>query len=489
MVSTNRLWNPGSYPNFSQMTGLGAMAMDPSGTMVPQYDWLLGFHFDNENFSSCLKTGSACDAPFTSPWNGSVDPQPGIAPLGPFQELYAFDRAQNGGQRGVPHYYLNGNPNVARAYSSDEGGIVNADGDHRMDITGSYRVSSFEHGQRAPNQPAPGVFVQLQGHLAKRFLPLAWGGIARGARGIATWRDEPSPLFLRGPLLRICGNSLPTLVERLTLENPVPGSIVQGAQSVAQAEILEDEGAWSGCGGPSGRTYMIKMQPNGVGAENFFTVGEALEDPVTGLPLGDATVAEVVPPYEVVHVGSLDQFDWTNDLPTFRDNVAFLHPVLETDHDTAWEANCLATLTNVPGNPTVPFGEGVVCGGRTLDDVAYLIVSNTHFEIDPFAPYLQQHVGETMDVDVTLSNLTFPVEQYRRFDFAANDFETAVTPVSGNQFTLQLDPLSATVLMLPEPSASLGIGSGGLVLLALHRRRRGARVERRDVARLERGER
>jgi len=458
LTNATRLWNPESYPTVDTvLTSLSLTATDPDGTQVPVYDALLGFHTDNEVFTDCRLIPESdpeeCIVPYTSPWNGSIEPQTGITTVGPLQDLFAFDRAQNGGLRGVPSYFLNGNPNVARAYSSGGDLPVNAEGDYRMDITGSYDASRFEQLQNADNMTAPGVFIQVQAHRADRFYSMAWGGIARGARGVGVWRDEPTaPYFLRAPILHMCGTTLPTLTERLNLSNPA-GDVIEGATSGAQAEILVDKGAWSGCPGSEiGRRYRVKMQANGA-LEAFFTPEEALVAPGTTTPLGNARVVEVTGSFDAVLVGPVDQYGWANDLANFAQNVEALADVLETDHAPSWEADCSATLTNVAGNPQTPFGdEGIVCGRRTLDGTPYLIVSNTYFELDPFAPYLQQQVGETQTVDVVLSNLASPVNERRSFDFTTHTFGAA-TPVAGDAFTLTLAPFEVAIIALPEPSA------------------------------------
>ena len=474
MVNTAALWDPNSYPNVDLvLRALAVYARDPTGTFVPVYDSLLGFHTDNEVFAMCLEVGDDCVAPYLSPWNGWVEPQLGITTSGPYQDLYAFDRAQNAGSRGVPNYFLNGNPNVSRAFGSSGGSRVNTEGDFRMDVSGSYGINGFEQIQMSDNQSAPGVFIQIQAHLANRFITTAWGGIARGARGIATWKDQISnAYFLRSPILRICGTTLPTFVERLTLENPVSGTIVEGMTSQAQAEILEDAGDYTGCPGTEiGRSYRFKLQANGV-LENFFTLEEPLVEPVSGTPLGDARIVEVTGDYEVIHLGSLDQYAWASALGDFRDDVAALNFMLVKNHETSWTANCSATLANVVGNPTTKFGDnGITCGTRTDGDRGYLIVSNTYFDIDPFAPYLQQHVGETQDVDITLSNVPFALNNRRAYDFETNLFGSP-NAVVGDAFSITLAPFEVAIIELPEPLVELTLAVGSLGLLSMGRLRR-----------------
>ena len=73
---------------------------------------------------------------------------------------------------------------------------------------------------------------------------------------------------------------------------------------------------------------------------------------------------------------------------------------------------------------------------------------------------------------VTLSDLPFAVTERRAYDFATNAFTAAPIPVVGDQFTVQVPPLSTMLVAVPEPSGGLGVSFGALAVLGLGAPRR-----------------
>ena len=417
------------------------------------WDRLFAFNYDNEIFSSCGLEDDGTGECLQRMWE---------AQIAPMAQIFQTDRDENGGVRGVPSYMLNGNANVARAYDKPES-EVNAQGDARMDVTGTYGAEDIRHLTMYDHQTAPPLAVQIQTSVGDRYRAQAWSGIGLGAKMIGTWRDWSPAAGSHGnvykaPTLKLCGSTDFGLQARLNYFNP-PGQIVEGDQSGARAEILADPTAYNDCSG-DGASYRIHMQ------SGAFTPGEGLQDGTTGDPIAGATVDLVSGSFLVDYQITIEQRGWYNEIPKLRRELAALEPVVRATHHTEWTASCVATAVDEPGQPTVGFGgDGVICGRRELDGKAYLFVSNNRYDIDPYAPWDQQIVGGAMDVVVDLAGLGYAPDRALLFDFDELLFtEVGAPAIAGNQLSVSLAPLSAAVLRLedapPAPSAASDATTG-----------------------------
>ena len=98
------------------------------------------------------------------------------------------DRDKNG-NRMHPIYMLSGTYGLARKYNK------------RVDFTGTYvaedryerdRTDAFSVLNQTQNQTQPAVIAQINRGVDKNFRPILFGAIAKGAKGMAFWRDGGS---------------------------------------------------------------------------------------------------------------------------------------------------------------------------------------------------------------------------------------------------------------------------------------------------------
>lgn len=476
MMLSHGFKDPNSYPSVSDaIANLERTWIEPGGGSVLAYDRLFAFNYDNETFTDCgVKDASGTCIMRT--WEAQV---------APLSSLYAYDRSKNGGSRGVPSYYLNGHPNVARPYALAP---IGGAGDVRMDVTGSYGTHHVDQLERNENQVAPVVLVQIQTSAFNRYRSLFWAGVAAGAHGVGTWRDwipSSDGLVYKAPHLRVCAPADPGFLTRNTYYDPDPSTTVEGAASGARAEILRGAAPWSYCASGSGFSYHVRMLPNG-SSEALFQPGEGLVDVATGLGVPGATVHSVSGDYLVDYELSLEHRAWPAEILPLKAEVAAIDDMLRKDHWTAWSADCELTLTGLPGSPVAQYGDrGFVCGGRMHGGLAFLIVSNTYYDVDPFAGWGQQIVGAEAELEVTLSDLPYTPTFAVEFDPTTMEFDGPSHPIADGTFTATIPGLEARIFAIAKQTGGSG-GVCGLVgvepalalgALAALRRRRSRRAD------------
>ncbi|MCZ6464110.1 MAG: hypothetical protein O7A09_07195, partial [Proteobacteria bacterium] len=354
------------------------------------------------------------------------------------------DREENGGVRGVPSYFLNGNVGVARAYSG-RASAIDAEGSVRADTTGTYGAAGIHDLEHAQNQLAPTLIVQVQGHVGDRFRAIALGGLAVGAKMIGVWRDWPPSAPTHGrvrvaPELQLCGAVDFGLRTRRRYQNP-SGQIVTGAESGARAEILDGPKPYDECPGNGGAAYRVHVR------RGRFEPGEALRDAESGAPIAGATVAgtrgEGLVDYEV----TIARRRWYEEMPKLRREVDALAPILRASHWTDWQARARATARGL--GPVLFGDEGIVWGTRTHDGEAYLFLANTFHQLDPHRDWDAQWLGRPLDVEVRLESLPGRALRARRFDVEALSFtDTGSVPIEGGRFVLTLPTFGVEVLHL-----------------------------------------
>ncbi|ANM30020.1 hypothetical protein ABI59_11225 [Acidobacteria bacterium Mor1] len=420
---------------------------------VRLWERLFAFNYDNEIFSDCGLEDDVTEECLQRMWQ---------AQIAPMTDIFQADRDENGGVRGVPSYMLNGNEGVARAYDKPES-AVNAQGDLRMDITGTYGAESLGHMGHIDNQTAPPLNVQIQTSVGDRYRALAYGGVGLGAKMIGTWRDWAPTTGSHGniyksPVLRLCGATDFGLQARLNYYNP-PGQIIEGLLSGARAEVLANPTAYNSCSG-DGASYRIHMQ------SGEFQIGEGLRDVSSGDPIAGASVAEVSGAFLVDYQITIEQRNWYQEIPKLRREFEALGPVLRATHWTDWGATCNATAIDEPGQPGVPFGDdGILCGRRELDGKGYLILANNYHRVDPYAPWDQQIVGSRLQVEVQLDGLAYAPDRAVPFDPENLTFtEVGAAPIAAGSFTVQLPALGVLVVRLedaaPAPSGVSDAAAG-----------------------------
>jgi hypothetical protein len=140
-----------------------------------------------------------------------------------------------------------------------------------------------------------------------------------------------------------------------------------------------------------------------------------------------------------------------------------LAPKLRLAHGQ-FDPGCHATL---PSGATVPFGsDGIVCGTRSgSGGGAFIILSNTYAEMDPYANWGEQYGGETLTVEITPTGFPNTPIELRPFDPQTLQFTTNGSLLSQTgTFTTTLPPLGTRVYQLYFPS---GCGLLGIEPFAL----------------------
>lgn len=428
-------WGHTSPGNLSLETALQNLKTKTSPQRgIRLWDRLLAFNYDNEIFTRCAvraKVGREC---LVSMWE---------AERKTLARIFEVDREENAGSRGVPTYFLNGNVGVARAFAG-EASAVDDLGSVRSDTTGSYGASSIYDLQVAQNQLAPPLIVQVQSHMGDRFRPIAFGGLALGAKMIGVWRDWPPSAGTYGrvrvaPELSLCGPTTIALRARERRQNPT-GQVVQGAQSGARAEILDSRGAFEGCRPTeTGLTLRVHLR------RGAFAPGESLIDAQSGAPLPGIRIANFRGDPLVDYEVSITERGWYKEMPGFRREIDALAPILRASHRTDWRARVLASAR---GGGAAPFGDsGIIWGTRNHDGAAYLLLANTFHQLDTRRDWDEQFVGRALDLEIELEGLPVSVRRARRFDRQALEFsDDDSIDVRDGRLTLSLPPFATTVL-------------------------------------------
>lgn len=156
------------------------------------------------------------------------------------------------GKRMHPIYMLNGAYGLARKYSDN------------IDFTGTYvaedryetdRTPAFELLNQAENQTQPAVIAQINRGIGNNFRPILFGAIAKGAKGVAFWKDGAEAGDIQSqPWWR----ELPKIADEITSMMP----LIQTSTDTSWSATADQQQLIVGTRTLDGKAYMIITNPN-----------------------------------------------------------------------------------------------------------------------------------------------------------------------------------------------------------------------------------
>ncbi len=212
-------------------------------------------------------------------------------------------RAKDNGAR--PIYMLQGDYALTRKYNdlSDIAGAYVSTNRLQEDPSVIEQPSMFEYENmdRTPDQKQPVVFAEITRGVKQNFRPVLFGAIAKGARGVAFWRDGGSAGDITK---RVWWNDLPNIKQEI--DKMMAAGIIQADHNPAFQVTSSNKEVIAGTRVVNGVGYIIAANPTSSAVNVTFGLSglgytpSALQDFISGAATGTVSATNAafsIPPY------------------------------------------------------------------------------------------------------------------------------------------------------------------------------------------------